>query len=273
MANSIPQITIRKIIERVDTEIERGYRLSIKELTLWSGYSHRHLQRLFLMETNIPLGTYIRRRRLNRVALLLRFSQRTLQDIAMSMGFDSQQSMNRDFKKNTGLTPKQYRYKKEWHLAPLTGRLLTFFDVSEPEQVYLSGGTIAGQAFHFYGTVASTPVSSSMKEHLTSVFSRKKGEFWMTAQVIPVNHKKYHYLVTGCQGAQGNNTGITVSYPAGNYVKISFETTRDTHIARTHHVYLNILSGYGIIRAQGPEVIIFHCKKRKFSCTLFIPIE
>ncbi|MDD8641858.1 helix-turn-helix transcriptional regulator [Escherichia coli] len=76
------------------------------------GYSHRHLQRLFLMYTGIPLGEYIRRRRLNRVALLLRLSQRSFHDIALSTGFDSQQSMNRDFKKNTGLTPKQYRYRK-----------------------------------------------------------------------------------------------------------------------------------------------------------------
>ncbi|HFW6977527.1 helix-turn-helix domain-containing protein [Escherichia coli] len=62
------------------------------------------------MYTGIPLGEYIRYRRLSRVALLLRLSQRSLQDIALSTGFDSQQSMNRDFKKNTGLTPGQYRY-------------------------------------------------------------------------------------------------------------------------------------------------------------------
>ncbi|EEC9629094.1 TPA: helix-turn-helix transcriptional regulator [Escherichia coli] len=112
MANHISEITIEKIIERIEAEIERGSRLSVREVALWSGYSHRHLQRLFLMYTGIPLGEYIRRRRLNRVALLLRLSQRSFQDIALSTGFDSQQSMNRDFKKNTGLTPKQYRYRK-----------------------------------------------------------------------------------------------------------------------------------------------------------------
>lgn len=70
------------------------------------GYSHRRLQRLFLMYTRIPLGGYIRRRGLNRVALPLRLSQRSLQDIVPNTGFDSLQPMNRDFKKNTGLTQK-----------------------------------------------------------------------------------------------------------------------------------------------------------------------
>ncbi|MFP1452859.1 helix-turn-helix domain-containing protein [Escherichia coli] len=47
------------------------------------------------------------------MALLLRLSQPFVsQDIALSTGFHPQQSMNRDFKKNTGLTPKQYRYRK-----------------------------------------------------------------------------------------------------------------------------------------------------------------
>lgn len=71
---------VEKVIERIDAEIEKGERLSIKALDIWSGYSHRHLQRLFLMDTGLPLGEYIRRRRLSRVALLLRLSRRSLQD-------------------------------------------------------------------------------------------------------------------------------------------------------------------------------------------------
>ncbi|EPD0991238.1 helix-turn-helix domain-containing protein [Escherichia coli] len=272
MINHIPKITIEKIIERVDAEIEKGSRLSVRELTTWSGYSHRHLQRLFLMETNVPLGKYIRRRRLNRVALLLRFSQRSFQDIALSTGFDSQQSMNRDFKKNSGLTPKQYRYGREWSLSPLGGGIHVFFNISEPEQISLPGGTIVGQAFCFYGTVTSSPVPSSMKALLSSAFRRKKGGLWMIAQVVPVTHKNYHYQVTGCQGTPGSRNGIAVSYPAGKYVNISFETTQDTHIPRTHHVYLNVLPEYGVVRAPGPDVIQFRYEKEKVFCPLFIPV-
>lgn len=273
MSGQIQKITIAKILERIDAEIEKGERLSIKELTIWSGYSHRHLQRLFLMETGLPLGKYIRRRRLSRVGLLLRLSRRSLQDIALSVGFDCQQSMSRDFKKNTGLTPRQYRYSPEWFLFPLAGRTGEKVDVSEPERVYLSGSTIVGEAFGFYGTIAHASISSSMNAHLTRIFSRKRGELWMMAQVIPVKHRKYHYQVTGCQGILGNTSGVKFSYPAGNYVKVSFETTRDTHIARTHHIYLNILPESGIIRAPGPEVIVFRYEEGQVFCTLFIPVK
>lgn len=90
---------MKKVIERIDAIIETGERLSVKELTMWSGYSHRHLQRLSLMDTVFPLGKYICRRRLSREAFLLRLSRLSFQDIALSVGFDCQQSMSRDFKK------------------------------------------------------------------------------------------------------------------------------------------------------------------------------
>ena len=95
----------------------------------------------------------------------------------------------------------------------------------------------------------------------------------MMAQVVPVKHRKYHYQVTGCLGAPGNSSDSAEAYPPGNYVKVSFETTRETHIARAHHIYLNILPGHGIIRASGPEVIVFRYEEGRVFCTLFIPVK
>ena len=96
----------------------------------------------------------------------------------------------------------------------------------------------------------------------------------MMAQVVPVKHRKYHYQVTGCHGTPGNASGSGGgAYPPGNYVKVNFETTRDTHIARTHHIYLNVLPRHGVIMAPGPEVIVFRYEEGRFFCTLFIPVK
>lgn len=106
-------MVVEKIMEYVDTEVESCRRIDIDTLAIYSGYSRRHLHRLFMAETGMRLGEYIRNQRLNRVVLLLLFTRRQYQDIALSVGFDSQQSFNRAFKKATGMTPKEYREKTD----------------------------------------------------------------------------------------------------------------------------------------------------------------
>lgn len=63
-------MTAEKILEYVDAKVESGRRIDIESLAAYSGYSSRHLQRLFLAETGVRLGKYIRCRRLNRAAVL-----------------------------------------------------------------------------------------------------------------------------------------------------------------------------------------------------------
>ncbi len=108
---SMHRIVIEKIIEYVNTEVESCRRIGIETLAIYSGYSRRHLHRLFMAETGMRLGEYIRRQRMDRVMFLLLFTRRQYQDIALSVGFDSQQSFNRAFRKATGMTPTAYREK------------------------------------------------------------------------------------------------------------------------------------------------------------------
>lgn len=140
VTNLIHQMTVDKILEYIESEVESGSRLEIDKLKDYSGYSRRHLQRLFKKVTGLGLGEYIRRRRLNRAALLLRFSLRSYQDIALSVGFDSQQSFNRAFKKFTGISPGQYRSRPEWILSPLIGIMRNSYCFESINEVYKEGG-------------------------------------------------------------------------------------------------------------------------------------
>lgn len=117
----IHRTVVERIMEYVDTEIESGRRIGIETLAIYSGYSRRHLYRLFMAETGMRPGEYIRYQRLNRVLFLLLFTRRQYQDIALSVGFDSQQSFNKAFKKATGITPKMYREKTGRPESSLTG--------------------------------------------------------------------------------------------------------------------------------------------------------
>lgn len=54
---------------------------------------------------HVPLGEYIRKRRLCRAAILVRLTAKSMLDIALSLHFDSQQSFSREFKKLFGCSP------------------------------------------------------------------------------------------------------------------------------------------------------------------------
>ncbi len=269
--NRIQKITTEIISEHIDKNIECGYRLSAKEMAEKSGYSLRHLQRIFLQETGIYIGEYIRRRRLSHAALLLRLSRRSFRDIALSVGFDCQQSMNRAFKKSTNLTPTQYRFGTEWFLSPLYGKRNVTYEVSEPKTVFLPSGAITGKEFHFYGRVAVPQIDHLASNYLDSIFNHRRERLWVVAQTSPVSHNRFHYKVSGTMGEPEKKAGKSFSWSAGKYIKVDFETTRETHATRTQHIYLNVLPKHGMIRGPGADLLMLHHKDDITICSLFIP--
>ncbi|WP_201477293.1 helix-turn-helix transcriptional regulator [Escherichia coli] len=275
MIKLIHRMTAEKILEYVDAKVESGRRIDIESLAAYSGYNRRHLQRLFLAETGVRLGKYIRCRRLNRAALLLRFSRRRYQDIALSVGFDSQQSFNREFKRVTGMTPKAYREKPEWVLLPLSGSKRKKYTIPPPTVVWLSGGAVVGEEVVFYGTVDNQPDNPGIDAYLERIFGTEakcQEELWMVVHTSPVEHEQYHYRSVCGIGHPEARKGRVFTYCAGKYLKVEFETTRETHLERTHHLYLNILpERVDVIRA-GQEIMVLRHEKDKVMCTLYIPV-
>ena len=83
------------------------------DVALHAGISRWHFQRIFKALTNETLKSYIRARRLaNSLDQLLNTDLRIL-DIALSAGYDNQESYTRAFKKSFNLTPSSYRRMKK----------------------------------------------------------------------------------------------------------------------------------------------------------------
>jgi len=95
------------LIDWIDNNIEA--RLDLDTVADRAGYSKWHLQRMFKEHTGHPLGEYIRAKKLKKSADRLTTTNEPILNVAISLGFDSQQSFNRSFKRQYGVAPGAWR--------------------------------------------------------------------------------------------------------------------------------------------------------------------
>ncbi|VAO14622.1 Regulatory protein SoxS [Klebsiella pneumoniae] len=103
------QDIIQTLIEWIDDHIDQP--LNIDIVARKSGYSKWYLQRMFRTVMHQTLGDYIRQRRLLLAAEALRTTQRPIFDIAMDLGYVSQQTFSRVFRREFDRTPSDYRHQ------------------------------------------------------------------------------------------------------------------------------------------------------------------
>lgn len=89
-----------RLEEDLDKEIDLG------ELGRLAGCSAYHFQRMFSYLAGVPLGEYIRRRRMTRAAADLQNGEKVL-DTALRYGYDSPTAFNRAFQAVHGIPPSQ----------------------------------------------------------------------------------------------------------------------------------------------------------------------
>ena len=83
----IRQKILQQLLEWIECNLEHP--ISIEDIAQKSGYSRRNIQLLFRNFMHVPLGEYIRKRRLCRAAILVRLTAKSMLDIALSLHFDS----------------------------------------------------------------------------------------------------------------------------------------------------------------------------------------
>ncbi|WP_217592872.1 response regulator [Cohnella sp. GbtcB17] len=86
--------------------------LSLTRIGEVVGYNPYYLTRLYKQLTGEGLTDYIAATRLARAQKLLAGHQLTVQDISRAVGFMTEQSFYRFFKKETGLTPQEYKERQ-----------------------------------------------------------------------------------------------------------------------------------------------------------------
>lgn len=84
-------------------------RITIDRLAAIAHYEKAHFTKLFTDLFGLPPSRYMNRRRIDRVQLILRSTDATLDQIAEELGFSDAFHLSKTFKKYMGISPREYR--------------------------------------------------------------------------------------------------------------------------------------------------------------------
>lgn len=95
--------TITYIEQRIKSEIQ------YKELEKAVGYSYRHIREVFKEVTNISLSRFIMSRKISNIAFEMGHTNKSITELAYEYGFKNLDTFTRAFKRETGMTPSDFR--------------------------------------------------------------------------------------------------------------------------------------------------------------------
>ena len=93
--------------------IERNLMCNIElnQISRIAGCSEYHFRRMFSFLAGMPLGEYIRRRRLSAAGILLQTEPVKVIDLALQLGYESPEAFSKAFQAMHGVTPSQAKNK------------------------------------------------------------------------------------------------------------------------------------------------------------------
>lgn len=108
-APKIDNIYIQKVTDYIQKNIYS--KISVSELADYVGIQPEYLSALSKQTLHCTMSQYIVRRKIDEAKKLLRFTDKSLSDIANLLCFSSQSHFQNHFKKVRGITPTEYREK------------------------------------------------------------------------------------------------------------------------------------------------------------------
>jgi AraC-like DNA-binding protein len=103
----LPKWRLKRVVDHVDAHL--CDRLTLSDLATAAGMTRMYFAAQFRVATGIRPREYIQQRRIERAQELLRDTKRTLVDVALSVGFQSQAYFTTVFRRFTDETPYRWR--------------------------------------------------------------------------------------------------------------------------------------------------------------------
>ncbi len=103
----LTHLQLQQVLDYVQTHLDRD--LSLAELAETLNLSPTYFATAFKQAIEVSPHQYVIQQRVERAKLMLSKTDLAISDIALQVGFSSQSHLTQQFKRLTGMTPKQIR--------------------------------------------------------------------------------------------------------------------------------------------------------------------
>ncbi|XTZ40536.1 helix-turn-helix domain-containing protein [Salmonella enterica] len=277
---------IQQLLEWIECNLEHP--ISIEDVAQKSGYSRRNIQLLFSSIVHMPLGTYIRKRRLCRAAILVRLTAKSMLDIALSLHFDSQQSFSREFKKMFGCSPREYRHRDFWDLEYILPPLLSRNDERPKcKLIHIPETCFYGESFKYDVEIKNTPSEEEVKirrNQLAKDLKKYKQDIYYITSFKPSTKSVGLLTVETFAGSKDKDSDVDIlkelRITEGLYASFHYEGRWEDYASWVHSLYLKVLPAEGLVRVNGCDIERFNhntCglenENNNIACDIFIPVR
>ncbi|MGL5924472.1 helix-turn-helix domain-containing protein [Chroococcidiopsis sp.] len=105
---SLTSTQLQQVLEYINTHLDRD--LSLVQIAGEIDFSPTYFASLFKRTTGMSPHRYVIGQRVERAKLMLAKTDLAIANIALQVGFSSQSHLTQQFKRLTGMTPKQIRF-------------------------------------------------------------------------------------------------------------------------------------------------------------------
>ncbi len=264
--------TINAVLKYIETNIEQK-NIDIDMLVAYSGYSRRYLQIIFFQHMGITIGKYIQLRRITLACVYLNLTKLPIIEISSRLNYDSQQTFNREFKKNTGYTPWQYRKNKVWGFKNQTGFRCVDFIPLRPELFFLPTKNISGNSFFYRQKIPGVSIVSQERwRKINEIINGVDSEIILSNMVNFSENINEVIVSTVVWGEFDDNSNMQATI-GGMFARFYFEGNIQEYARFMHNIYMNTLSSYGLEKRDDYDIeIITQKDKTTFSIEYHLPV-
>ncbi len=223
----------------------------------------------------MPVGQYIQRRRITRAAILLRLTNLTISAISEKLLYDSQQTFTREFKKNTGYTPLQYRKEKKWTFKNQTGSRTINKELPAPVIELLKEKPFHGKCIISQEKIPYSATRTSNKwRMIENQLSKEKSELFISNDIINGNDANNTFFINSVIWTSEETSEFSATMSGGLYAVFSFKGQIEDYSHHINNIYLNVLPYYALQKKNTFDLeIISTCSNGDFKFKYYLPIE
>lgn len=259
---------------------------AIDDLAQYMGYSRRFVYEVFYQYGRLPIGQYIRLRRLTIAAVSLRLTRQPIAAIAWQLSYDSPQTFSREFKKRFSLSPREYRCAAHWDTAKLLKKFPTDDEslplariCSLPERVYY--GYPMKYELRLSDMVLQSTGKTAIRQKVDRFFAAGGGSLSILYDYAAASRNELNVEVNafvGCHEARKPSSALTTR--SGLYVGVEFYGSWSRYARLSSDLYLERLPTLGVSRRDGHDIECFmtrhaeggEAEEKRYHVRYFIPV-